>query len=55
MREELYSFLSAHWGPSYVKELKRIEGQIRKQRKEQLYKKQEAIEQLITIAASIAC
>ena len=23
MREELYSFLSAHWGPSYVKELKK--------------------------------
>jgi len=55
MREELYSFLSAHWGPSYVKELKKIEGQIRKQRKEQLYAKQEAIERLITIAATFVC
>ena len=55
MREELYSFLSAHWGPSYVKELKKIEGQIRKQRKEQLYKKQEAIEKLITLGATIGC
>ncbi len=55
MREELYSFLSAHWGPSYVKELKKIEGQIRKQRKEQLYKKQEALEKLITLGATLGC
>ena len=48
LRSELKSYISAYWGPSHWEELVRLEGQIRKERKEQLYRKQEAIDAILS-------
>ena len=48
LRAELKSYISAYWGPSHWEELVRLEGQIRKERKEQLYRKQEAIDAILS-------
>jgi hypothetical protein len=48
LRAELKSYISMYWGPSHWEELVRLEGQIRKERKEQLYRKQEAIDAILS-------
>ena len=48
LRSELKSYISMYWGPSHWEELIRLEGQIRKERKEQLYRKQEAIDAIMS-------
>ncbi|MGB0934717.1 MAG: hypothetical protein ACPGXY_01475 [Alphaproteobacteria bacterium] len=48
LRSELKSYISMYWGPSHWEELVRLEGQIRKERKEQLYRKQEAIDAILS-------
>ena len=48
LRSELKSYISGDWGPSHWEELVRLEGQIRKERKEQLYRKQEAIDAILS-------
>ena len=53
MRSELKRYIDEKWGPSHWKELVALEGQIRKERKEQLYRKQEALDQLLSITVGI--
>ena len=48
LRSELKSFISFSWGPSAWRELVALEGQIRKERKEQLYRKQEALDAMLS-------
>ena len=48
LRSELKSYISAYWGPSHWEELVKLEGQIRKERKEQLYRKQEALDAIMS-------
>jgi 3-methyladenine DNA glycosylase Tag len=50
MRKELKQFISFNMGPSAWKELLRIEGQVRKRKKEQEYRKEEVKEAIITWA-----
>jgi hypothetical protein len=48
LRSELKSFISFAYGPSAWKDLVKLEGQIRKERKEQLYRKQEALDAMLS-------
>jgi hypothetical protein len=48
LRSELKSYISAYWGPSHWEELVALEGQIRKERKELLYRKQEALDKILS-------
>ena len=48
LRSELKSYISAYWGPSHWEGLVKLEGQIRKERKEQLYRKQEALDAIMS-------
>jgi Rps23 Pro-64 3,4-dihydroxylase Tpa1-like proline 4-hydroxylase len=48
LRSELKSFISFAYGPSAWKDLVKLEGQIRKERKEQLYRKQEALDTMLS-------
>jgi alkylated DNA nucleotide flippase Atl1 len=52
LRKELEEWISLYWGPSQLKELVRLEGEIRKQRKDQLYRRQEAIEKAVTMGVT---
>jgi hypothetical protein len=47
MRKEIKDHISWHYGPSAWEEVLQIEAQMRKIRKEELYKKQERIDNLI--------
>lgn len=47
MRKEIKSFISWHYGPSAWEEVLHIEAQMRKQRKEELYRKEELKRQVI--------
>lgn len=47
MRKEIKDHISWHYGPSAWEEVLQIEAQMRKVRKEELYKKQERIDNLI--------
>lgn len=48
LRSELKSYISFAWGPAAWRELVALEGQIRKERKEQLYRKQEALDAMLS-------
>ena len=48
LRSELKAFISFAYGPSAWKDLVKLEGQIRKERKEQLYRKQEALDTMLS-------
>ena len=50
MRAEIKDHISWTYGPSAWKEVLQIEAQMRKQRKDELYKKQEQIDNLINFA-----
>jgi hypothetical protein len=52
LRTELEEWISLYWGPSQLKELVRLEGEIRKQRKEHLYQRQKAVEKAVTMAVT---
>lgn len=54
MRKELKQFISLSMGPSAWEELMRIEAQVRKQKQEQEYRKEELKEKLITWVFGIA-
>ena len=47
MREEIKSHISWHYGPKAWEEVLQIEASMRKRRKEELYKKQERLDNLI--------
>jgi len=47
MRKEIKAFISWHYGPSAWEEVLHIEAQMRKQRKEELYRKEEIKRQII--------
>ena len=50
MREEIKDHISWNYGPSAWKEVLAIEARMRKQRKDELYKKQERIDAAINFA-----
>ena len=50
MRQEIKDHISFNYGPSAWKEVLAIEAQMRKQRKDELYKKQERIDAMINFA-----
>lgn len=54
MREELRSYISLYYGPSAWKEIVNIEGQMRKERREQAYAAQERKELIIAWVAGLA-
>jgi len=53
MRKEIKDQISWHYGPSAWEEVLQIEAQMRKVRKEELYKKQERIDNLINWAVGL--
>jgi len=53
MRKEIKDHISWHYGPSAWDEVLQIEAQMRKIRKEELYKKQERIDNLINWAVGL--
>jgi len=53
MRKEIKDHISWHYGPSAWEEVLQIEAQMRKIRKEELYKKQERIDNLINWAVGL--
>jgi hypothetical protein len=55
MRKEIKSFISWTYGPSAWEEVLHIEAQMRKQRKEELYRKEELKRQLIEWTVGIFC
>ena len=50
MRQEIKDHISWHYGPSAWEEVLQIEARMRRQRKEELYKKQERIDNMINFA-----
>ena len=50
MRQEIKDHISWHSGPSAWEEVLQIEARMRRQRKEELYKKQERIDNMINFA-----
>lgn len=54
MRKEIKDHISWHYGPSAWEEVLQIEAQMRKIRKEELYKKQERIDNLINWTVGLA-
>ena len=54
MREELRSYISLYYGPSAWKEIVNIEGQMRKERREQAYAAQERKELIIAWVAGLS-
>ena len=50
MRQEIKDHISWHYGPSAWEEVLQIEARMRRQRKEELYKKQERIDNTINFA-----
>jgi hypothetical protein len=54
MRQELKQYISFSMGPSAWEELIRIEAQVRRQKKEQEYRKEEIKEAIITWSVGIA-
>jgi len=50
MREEIKDHISWNYGPSAWKEVLSIEARMRKQRKDELYRKQEQVDALINFA-----
>ena len=53
MRKEIKNFISWHYGPSAWDEVLAIEAQMRKQRKEELYRKEELKQKAIEWVAGI--
>jgi hypothetical protein len=53
MRKEIQSFISWNYGPSAWEEVLHIEAQMRKQRKEELYRKEELKQKIIEWIAGI--
>jgi len=54
MRKEIKDHISWHYGPSAWEEVLQIEAQMRKVRKEELYKKQERIDNIINFTVGLA-
>lgn len=54
MRKEIKDHISWHYGPSAWEEVLQIEAQMRRIRKEELYKKQERIDNLINWTVGLA-
>jgi hypothetical protein len=53
MRKEIQSFISWNYGPSAWEEVLHIEAQMRKQRKEEIYRKEELKQKIIEWVAGI--
>ena len=53
MREEIKNFISWHYGPSAWEEVLHIEAQMRKKRKEEVYRKEEMKRKIIEWIAAI--
>ena len=53
MRKEIKDHISWHYGPSAWEEVLQIEAQMRKVRKEELYKKQERIDNIINFTVGL--
>ena len=53
MRKEIQSYISLYYGPSAWEEVLHIEAQMRKQRKEELYRKEEMKQKIIEWVAGI--